>query len=101
MKSHILTIGLLLSLIFLSACTKPSLCNGAEAGVIGAVGTAGCPMIVTLADGTNLEVRNGNDYDLSGLGTNRVWIKYAAIQSASICQVGQIVEASCIKAREP
>ncbi|MCB9034571.1 MAG: hypothetical protein H6553_12090 [Chitinophagales bacterium] len=93
---------LLFSCVLLfSSCNKAKKeCPGAKKATLkDFTGFDGCTWIIQLEDGTYLEPKNLDKFNITLEDNKKVWIRYETQMGASICMVGDIVNLLCITER--
>jgi hypothetical protein len=92
---------LFIALLFstMTACDKGDCNNAVKAEFKDLTGFDGCGMLIELPNGDRLEPLNLNEFDITPVDGQKIWVEYHTVSMASICMVGPTIEIDCISKR--
>ncbi len=95
------TVSILISMLFLSACSSTKKCANGEMGILKKLDLDGCGWVIELKNGERLQPINLHDFEVPMKEGLSMSISYNRVhEMASICMAGIIVELSCLQIQE-
>lgn len=88
----------ILFIVILQSCVKKNGCSNSEHVILrNLTGLDGCGWVLELDNGSKLEPRNLNDFNIELVEGKSLHVKTKEVEaSAGICMVGKIVDVTCL-----